>query len=86
MKRYETPFSACSSTSRLRIAACTDTSSALVGSSQTTSFGSPGEGAGDRDALLEAAGELHRLLRQRALGDPDAIGQVGDPARPPPPR
>ena len=41
MKRYETPRSACSSTSRLRIAACTETSSARVGSSQTTSFGSP---------------------------------------------
>ena len=41
MKRYETRCSACSSTRRFRIAACTDTSSADVGSSQTTSFGSP---------------------------------------------
>ena len=41
MKRYETRCSACSSTSRLRMAACTETSSAEVGSSQTTSFGSP---------------------------------------------
>ena len=41
MKRYETCFSACSSTSKLRIAACTETSRAEVGSSQTTSFGSP---------------------------------------------
>ena len=41
MNRYETPLSACSSTSRLRIAAWTDTSSAEVGSSQTTTWGSP---------------------------------------------
>ena len=41
MKMYATRFSAWSSTSRLRIAACTDTSSAEVGSSQTTSRGSP---------------------------------------------
>ena len=41
MKRYATRFSAWSSTSRLRIAACTETSSAEVGSSHTTSFGSP---------------------------------------------
>ncbi len=41
MKRYATRFSAWSSTRRLRIAACTETSSADVGSSQTTSFGSP---------------------------------------------
>ena len=41
MKRYATRFSACSSTRRLRIAACTETSSAEVGSSHTTSFGSP---------------------------------------------
>src|SRR5438876_477558 len=41
MKRYETRRSAWSSTSRLRIAACTETSSAEVGSSQTTNRGSP---------------------------------------------
>ena len=41
MNRYATPFSACSSASRLRIAACTDTSRADVGSSHTTTFGSP---------------------------------------------
>ena len=34
------------------------------------------ERAGDRDALLEAAGELHRLLRQRALGEPNPLGQL----------
>ena len=41
MNRYATSLSACSSASRLRIAAWTETSSADVGSSQTTTFGSP---------------------------------------------
>ena len=41
MKRYVTPSRVCRSTSRFRIAACTDTSSAEVGSSQTTTCGSP---------------------------------------------
>ena len=39
MKRYARPFFACSSFSRLRICACTETSSALVGSSHTIIFG-----------------------------------------------
>ena len=41
MKRYATSLELCSSASRLRIAACTETSSADVGSSQTTTRGSP---------------------------------------------
>src|SRR3954467_3953101 len=41
MKTYDTPSCACRSTSRLRIAACTETSSADVGSSQSTRAGAP---------------------------------------------
>ena len=33
------------------------------------------ERAGDRDALLEPAGELHGLLRQRPLGEPHPLGE-----------
>ena len=39
MKTYVSPNSCCRSLSRLRICACTDTSSAETGSSQTISFG-----------------------------------------------
>ena len=48
------------SSSRLRICACTDTSSAETGSSQMISFGSSTSDAGDRDALALPAGELVR--------------------------
>ena len=41
MKTYDTFSRACSSPSRFRIAACTETSSAEVGSSQTTTRGEP---------------------------------------------
>ena len=41
MKTYDTCSLVCSSTSRLRMLACTDTSSAEAGSSQTTRVGSP---------------------------------------------
>ncbi len=43
------------------------------------------ERARDGHALLEAAGELNRLLRERALGEPDGSGELGQPASPPPP-
>ena len=46
------------SSSRFRIWACTDTSSAETGSSQMMSFGSSTSGPGDGDALALAAGEL----------------------------
>ena len=39
MKMYVSPNSDCRSFSRLRICACTETSSAETGSSQTISFG-----------------------------------------------
>ena len=57
----------CRSTSRFRIAACTDTSSAEVGSSQR-SVGGPGKRARDRDTLLLAAGELAGAHGQGARG------------------
>ena len=38
-----------------------------------------GECARDRHALLESARELHRLLRQGALGEPDALGELAHP-------
>ena len=47
--------------SRRRIPACTVTSSAVVGSSAISSFGSAGERDRDRDPLAHAAGELVRV-------------------------
>ncbi len=72
MKTYETRCSACSSTSRLRIAACTETSRARRRLVADDDLRLAGEGARDCDALLEAARELNRLLRQRPLGDAHA--------------
>ena len=66
MKTYDTPLVRWRSTSRLRIAACTETSSAETGSSHSTSVGLPGEGAGDRDPLLQAARERRRAGRRGA--------------------
>ena len=42
-------------------------------------LGIPGERARDGDALLEPARELHGLLRERALGQPYARGEVVHP-------
>ena len=80
---------ACSSTSRLRIAACTDTSSAEVGSSQTTSFGSPANARAIASRCFSppeswpgfgadvALGEAHGLHRARA-----SAGSAAAPVRP----
>ena len=76
MNRYAVRSSRCSSASRLRIAACTDTSSADVGSSQTTSLRVAGEGAGDGDALLEPARQRRRPHREEAVGQLHRPGQV----------
>ena len=46
----------------LSTCACTDTSSALVGSSHTGELGLGGQGAGNGDALALAARELVRVL------------------------
>ena len=60
MNTYVSPNSRCRSLSRFRICACTETSSAETGSSQTISFGFDGERAGDADPLALAARELVR--------------------------
>ena len=80
MNRYETPRSACSSTRRLRIAACTDTSSALGRLVAHDELGIAGERARDRDTLLEPSGELDRLLRERALGETDTVDELRNAA------
>ena len=69
------------SSSRLRIAACTETSSADTGSSQTTSSGSAGERAGDGDALLLAAAQLARQAVGEALVELDRAQQPRDRSR-----
>ena len=61
------------------MAAWTDTSSALVGSSATTISRVAGERAGDRDALLEPARQLARLEVEVALGQAQVGGQLVDP-------
>ena len=67
------------SSSRLRICACTDTSSAETGSSQMISFGSVIDRARDRDALALAAGELVRAAVARGLGvEPDRVEHLVD--------
>ena len=56
-------------TSTFRMAAWTDTSRALVGSSATTMRRVAGERPGDRHALLEPARQLARLEVEVALGE-----------------
>src|SRR3954470_17544882 len=75
MKTYETPSCACRSTSRLRIAAWTETSSADVGSSQSTRGGVPAN---------------ERAIETRCFSPPDralgrAVGcRIGDALLHPP--
>ena len=57
----EAELARAASLSRLRICACTETSSAETGSSQTISLRLHGERAGDRDPLALAARERGRL-------------------------
>ena len=66
--------SRCCSWSRSRICACTVTSSAVVGSSAKSSFGSAGDREGDHDALAHAARQLVRVLLEPLLGLGDADG------------
>ena len=71
------------SSSRLRICACTDTSSADTGSSQMISFGSVIDGARDRDALALPAGELVRSPVAGAVGiEADRVEHLVDLAPP----
>ena len=61
MNRYVRLNSFCRSSSRFRICAWIDTSSAETGSSQTISFGPQRERARDADPLALTAGELVRV-------------------------
>ena len=72
MKSIERPSSRCSSRTRLSTAPWIETSSAEVISSAMTHLGPAGEGAGQRDALPLAAGELAGQLPgpRRGRGGP----------------
>ena len=71
------PRRSCSERSRFRICACTETSSALVGSSQTISFGLDRQRAGDGDALALPARELVRVARSSDSGGrPTSLKQL----------
>ena len=80
MKTYVSPNSFCRSLSRLRIWACTDTSSAETGSSQTISDRVDRERAGDADPLALAAGELVREPVVVLRVEPDDLEQLRDAA------
>ncbi len=62
------PYLSLRSLMRLRICACTVTSSAVVGSSAIEDIGPVGERHGDHDALTLAARQLVRVLPQSRLG------------------
>ena len=77
------PARACSSTSRLRIAAWTETSSAEVGSSQTTSFGSPANARAIATRCLSPPESCAGCAASVALGEPDRrISSCESRARP----
>ena len=59
--------------------ACTDTSSAETGSSQTISLGLRRERARDAEALALAAGELVRVLDHLVGAQADLVEQRRDP-------
>ena len=61
MNRQANPCSRCSSWNSSSTLACTDTSSADVGSSATSRLGLERQGTGDADALPLATGELVRV-------------------------
>jgi hypothetical protein len=63
---------------RLSTCACTDTSSALTGSSADDQLRPRDQRARDRDALALAAGELVRVLGGVARAQADRIERSGD--------
>ena len=75
MKTYVRSNSFCSARSRFRICACTETSSAETGSSQTISFGLQREGARDADPLSLAARELVRVPAGVLAAEADDLEQ-----------
>ena len=69
------PAASRSSATALRMLARRPVSSAENGSSSSIRLRLPGERAGQRHALLLAAGELVRAARQRSLGSSPTISQ-----------
>jgi hypothetical protein len=78
MKRYVRPSSRCRSFIRLRTCACTETSSADVGSSQTRNSGFVAS-ARDRQSLPLAAGKLVRVFLLVGGCQLDVQQQLVDP-------
>ena len=76
MKRYVSPNSSCSSSSRFSTCAWIETSSADTGSSHTMSFGLQRERARDADALPLAARELVRVAVDVLGVEPDDVEQL----------
>ena len=79
MNRQAKPISRCSSWNRSSTRACTDTSSADVGSSAISSRGLEGQRAGDADALALAARELVRVAVAQVAGQVHLVEQLLDP-------
>ena len=71
----------CRSSSRLRICACTETSSAETGSSATMQLGLERQRAGDADALALAAGELVRVAARGVAAAGRPVEQLAPRAR-----
>ena len=80
MNRQAKPSSDCSRPIRLSTAACTDTSSAEVGSSATSSDGRGRQRPGEADPLPLAAGELVRVAPADLGPQPDLVEQRVHPA------
>ena len=78
MNRHEKPSSACRSRSRLRIAACTETSSADTGSSAISTLGFSAQRPREPDALALAARQLVRVAVAQLGAQPDLLEQLGD--------
>ena len=76
MKRHEKPMSLCRSRSRLRIDACTETSSAETGSSATSSSADTRERPREADALALAARELVRVAVAELGAQADLVEEL----------
>ena len=81
MNRQAKPYSRCSSSNSSSTDACTDTSSALVGSSATSSSGPSGQRPGDADPLPLPAGQLVRVAVAVVLAAAAPRRAVRRPAR-----
>ena len=79
MNRQAKPISRCSSWNRSSTLACTDTSSAEVGSSAISRRGLERQRPGDADPLPLAAGQLVRVAVAQVAGQVHPVQQVLDP-------